>query len=159
MKRAKSPDTAIMSKSTLGQAFTLLATRTGGVPRLMNTLCDTALTCAYADSIQAVSKAVIGTAAEELQWLPYAKRINDRRLKERTARAVKMGSLSGEQERRLANIGNRLNQLDTLTPELSSISLKMGNIELLLKQILKVIQKEELLTGAPKKNQHRRSPG
>ena len=102
---------------------------------------------------------VIGTAADELQWLPYAKRINDRRLKERTARAVKMGSLSGEQERRLANIGNRLNQLDTMTPELSTISTKMSNIEVLLKQVLKVmLQKDESAPGAQKKNQQRRSP-
>ena len=134
---------------------------TGGVPRLMNTLCDTALTCAYADNIQSVTKAVIGTAADELQWLPYAKRINDRRLKERTARAAKMGSLSGEQERRLASIGNRLNQLDTLTPELSSMAVKMGNIEALLKQILKVMQhkEEEVDSGTQKKSQQRRSPG
>jgi general secretion pathway protein A len=132
---------------------------TGGVPRLINTLCDTALTCAYADNLQTVTKTVVGTAADELQWLPYAKRINAKRLKERTARAVKSGALTAEQEHSLANIGKRLNQLDSLAPELGSISLKLGNIELLLKHILGVLQKGEGDVAAQKKSQQRRSPG
>jgi type II secretory pathway predicted ATPase ExeA len=129
---------------------------TGGVPRLINTLCDTALTCAYADTIQTVTKGVISTAADELQWLPYAKRINAKRLKERAMQVVKMGALTDEQERGLANIGNRLNQMDTLAPEIGSISVKIGNIESLLKQILKALQKDESGQATQKKNQQLR---
>ncbi len=132
---------------------------TGGVPRLINTLCDTALTCAYADSIQAVNKAVIGVAAEELQWLPYAKRINAKRLKERSLRTAKAGGLTAEQVRGLTTIGNRLSSLDTLAPELGSLSTKMGNIESLLRKILNVLQKDEGDTSTQKKTQQRRSPG
>lgn len=131
---------------------------TGGVPRLINTLCDTALTCAYADNLQKVTKAVVGIAADELQWLPYAKRINAKRLKERMARAAKPGVLTAEQELRLANIDNRLNQLDALAPVLGSISLKIGSIELLLKKIVEALPGGERSLTTQKKSQQRRSP-
>lgn len=137
-------------------ATPLIYEYTGGVPRLINTLCDTALTCAYADNLQIVTKSVIGTAADELQWLPYAKRINAKRLKERMARTTKSSALTPEQELKLAKIDTRLNQLDALAPELSSISLKIGNIELLLRKILDVLPKDERSLAAQKKSQQRR---
>ncbi|MDX1509281.1 MAG: AAA family ATPase [Woeseiaceae bacterium] len=40
----------------------------GGVPRLVNTLCDTALLCAFADGKQQVSADDIKAAVEELGW-------------------------------------------------------------------------------------------
>jgi type II secretory pathway predicted ATPase ExeA len=124
---------------------------TGGIPRLINTLCDTALTCAYADNLETVSKVVVGTAADELQWLPYAKRINAKRLKERTALAANTGAIMAEQERRLASISSKLTQLDTLTPELGLMSVKMGNIESLLKQILDTLQRGERAPATQKR--------
>jgi len=41
---------------------------TGGIPRLINTLCDTALTCAYADNLKIVNTKEMGSAINELQW-------------------------------------------------------------------------------------------
>ena len=41
---------------------------TGGVPRLINTLCDTALLCAFAEQKESISAEDIVTAAEELSW-------------------------------------------------------------------------------------------
>ncbi len=41
---------------------------TGGVPRLINTLCDTALLCAFADEKALVDGADISAALEELGW-------------------------------------------------------------------------------------------
>ncbi len=41
---------------------------TGGLPRLINMLADTALTCCYADGLYAVSSKEINEAAEELGW-------------------------------------------------------------------------------------------
>jgi len=52
--------------------FDLVYKYTGGIPRLINTLCDTALTCAYADGDAAVSEAVMKTAIDELQWQEYS---------------------------------------------------------------------------------------
>ncbi len=41
---------------------------TGGVPRLTNTLCDTAMLCAFADDKQRIDAAAIQVAIEELGW-------------------------------------------------------------------------------------------
>ena len=41
---------------------------TGGVPRLINTLCDTALLCAFADNKHAVGLDEITAAIDELDW-------------------------------------------------------------------------------------------
>jgi len=62
------------AKSELFKAdvFDLVYKYTGGIPRLINTLCDTALTCAYADGDAAVSEAVMKTAIDELQWQEYS---------------------------------------------------------------------------------------
>lgn len=43
----------------------------GGIPRLINTLCDTALTCLYADNEHKVTKETMEVAVEELQWSEY----------------------------------------------------------------------------------------
>lgn len=45
---------------------------TGGIPRLINTLCDTVLTCAYADNKPVIDLAELSSALKELQWRKYA---------------------------------------------------------------------------------------
>lgn len=47
---------------------------TGGIPRKINILCDTALICAFADSASRVNQTVMDEAIAELQWKPIAKR-------------------------------------------------------------------------------------
>ncbi|HEX9706596.1 MAG TPA: AAA family ATPase [Steroidobacteraceae bacterium] len=49
---------------------------TGGVPRLINTLCDTALMSAYALEQPGVGVAELQAAIDELQWVEYAARTN-----------------------------------------------------------------------------------
>ena len=49
-------------------AFDPLNRYTGGVPRLINTLCDTALLCAFAEEKQTVDESDILSAVEELGW-------------------------------------------------------------------------------------------
>ncbi len=44
---------------------------TGGIPRLINTLCDTALTCVFADNKSIVTCEDIDSAVSELQWKTY----------------------------------------------------------------------------------------
>jgi general secretion pathway protein A len=46
----------------------------GGVPRLINVLCDTALLCAFAEERTTVDEALIKAAVEELQWVEYSER-------------------------------------------------------------------------------------
>jgi general secretion pathway protein A len=46
----------------------------GGVPRLINVLCDTAMLCAFAEERTAVDEGLVRAAADELQWAPYSER-------------------------------------------------------------------------------------
>ena len=50
------------------EAFELMHRYTGGIPRLINTLCDTALLCAFADEKSAVDVDDATAAIEELGW-------------------------------------------------------------------------------------------
>lgn len=47
---------------------------TGGIPRLINTLCDTVLTAGFVDNIPKINSSLVKNAVEELQWEPYKKR-------------------------------------------------------------------------------------
>ena len=49
-------------------AFPTIHRYTGGVPRLINTLCDTALLCAFADDKKSVELDDVMSAIEELNW-------------------------------------------------------------------------------------------
>src|SRR3989344_6106461 len=108
---------------------------TGGLPRLINTLCDTAMTCAFADNVRTVSMSVMNAAIEELQWLPYAKRINKRRAEIGASGGSEAQGLLRDNTRALANISQQLGRLDNLAPGPSTIAGKMANIETLLKRI------------------------
>ncbi len=46
----------------------------GGVPRLVNVLCDTALLCAFAEERTVVDEGLVKAAVEELQWVEYSER-------------------------------------------------------------------------------------
>lgn len=45
---------------------------TGGIPRKINILCDTALICAFADSVKCIDETIMQEAIGELQWQPVA---------------------------------------------------------------------------------------
>ena len=59
-------------------AIPLIYQYSGGIPRLINTLCDTAMMCAYADDLPSVSRASVRAALDELQWQPFAERVRRR---------------------------------------------------------------------------------
>jgi len=54
--------------------FPLIYEYTGGIPRLINTLCDTALMGAFATERATVGVAELRTAIEELRWTDFASR-------------------------------------------------------------------------------------
>jgi type II secretory pathway predicted ATPase ExeA len=58
------------------ETFPVIFRYTGGVPRLINTICDTALLGAYALGQQKVGVAELKAAIEELQWVEFAARTN-----------------------------------------------------------------------------------
>jgi type II secretory pathway predicted ATPase ExeA len=113
---------------------------TGGIPRLINTLCDTALTCAYADNVGQINLAMINTAIEELQWQSYAERSHHH------AKPAAVGATKPAVPREVVNdklltqLGGRLNQLDALSPAMSLMSDRMASIESLLKDIAVALQ-------------------
>ncbi len=72
---------------------------TGGTPRLVNTLCDTAMMGAYAGDRPAVTREDVLRAVEELQWTEYASRTH------RELRAVTGGERGTE--RALERTGSR----------------------------------------------------
>lgn len=69
------------------EAQRLVFRYSGGVPRLVNILCDTAMLCAFAEEKKTVDEETVQAAIDELQWVEYTKRILDRdRAAERTGR-------------------------------------------------------------------------
>jgi general secretion pathway protein A len=56
------------------ETFPLVFRYSGGIPRLINTLCDTAMMAAYAQDRDAVMVEDVRAAVEELQWVEYAER-------------------------------------------------------------------------------------
>lgn len=54
--------------------FSMVFRYTGGIPRLVNTLCDTAMMAAYGRDSDVVTVADIASAVEEMQWVEYAER-------------------------------------------------------------------------------------
>jgi len=65
-----------------GNAFDPIFTYTGGVPRLINTLCDTAMLCGFAEEEDVVTSKLVMTAIEELNWSPFVERYRKTRPKE-----------------------------------------------------------------------------
>jgi general secretion pathway protein A len=63
-------DRQIFAEDTFSEIFRY----TGGVPRLINTLCDTSMMAAYTASHDSVTVEDIKEAVEELQWVEYAAR-------------------------------------------------------------------------------------
>jgi type II secretory pathway predicted ATPase ExeA len=49
----------------------------GGVPRLVNVLCDTAMLCAFTEERTTVDESLVKAAAEELQWVEFAERMRE----------------------------------------------------------------------------------
>ncbi|MFK5893262.1 MAG: AAA family ATPase [Pseudomonadota bacterium] len=82
-------DDEIILKSTFKKIYEY----TGGIPRLINTLCDTALTCAYADNIKHVNETILDNATNELQWKKYSEIQDDHEVKKQVM--FDLESLSG----------------------------------------------------------------
>lgn len=56
------------------EACDLVFRYSGGVPRLTNVICDTAMLCAFAEERDSINPELVETAAKELQWAPHSER-------------------------------------------------------------------------------------
>ncbi|BAV34029.1 ATPase [Sulfuricaulis limicola] len=115
--------------------FPVMYKYTGGLPRLINTLCDTAMTVAFADNVRSISLSVLNSAIEELQWLPYAKRVNKRRAGIGAPGRAEMEALLHENTQALVNLDRQFHRMDSMAPALTSLTSRLSNIESHLKRI------------------------
>ena len=60
----------------------------GGIPRLINSLCDTALICAFVENKKTITAKIIEEAVNELQWMPYHERVGIKALKNKPTSSV-----------------------------------------------------------------------
>src|SRR3989440_502222 len=95
------------------ETFPVIYKYAGGTPRLINTLCDAALTCAYADNLPKITGKVVEAAASELQWPSYSERIGKRRqeLAHSTVDS-RLHDVLSEQSRSLATIAEQVGKFE-----------------------------------------------
>jgi hypothetical protein len=65
------------SKLLADEIYPKIVEYTGGIPRLINTLCDKILTCGYADDRSYLDTTDLKNALNELQWKPYTNNSNE----------------------------------------------------------------------------------
>jgi len=58
-------------------ALPILYKYTGGIPRLINALCDVALICGFSEDSSSVNNKIVKTAIKELEWKPFHERYKD----------------------------------------------------------------------------------
>jgi type II secretory pathway predicted ATPase ExeA len=122
--------------------FPVIYKYTGGIPRLINTLCDTALTCAYADELRQATPEVVEAAAKELQWPLFAERIEKRRPKAMPS-LVESDATLDLREESLAAIAERVRRLEDRSRAFDSIAKSLGLIEMHLRGLVSRRQRAE----------------
>ena len=121
----------------LPQTFPIIYKYAGGTPRLINTLCDAALTFAYADDLPRVTAKVVEAAASELQWPSYTERVDKRRQKVAPSPVdSRLHDILSEQSRSLATIAEQVGKLEDLPPILASIRMSLAAIETSLRDLV-----------------------
>ena len=116
--------------------FGLIHQYTGGVPRLINTLCDTALTFAFTDEKKTVSAKTIRQAVKELKWPQFRKRTkrNDTSSVKPTEAQEEIGE-KNSRRREIDVLSHDLARVDALLPSLLGIAERMVHIEGKLQRI------------------------
>jgi type II secretory pathway predicted ATPase ExeA len=102
----------------------------GGIPRLINVLCDTTLTCAYADGLKVINAGAVEVAVKELQWPTFSERTEKNRFKMKTDAAE--GGMRGilrEQAQMLLAIAAQVSKIEERSPVLESIGKSLMAIE------------------------------
>lgn len=123
-------------------AVPLIYRYTGGIPRLVNTLCDTAMTCAFADDLPSVTSECVQSAIDELQWVPYSERV---RRAPGPPRALDGGLNGFTHEADPVFTHPRLfpveDQLSTIAGYLEGMAGRMENIEMLLRHMVTQLER------------------
>jgi len=107
---------------------------TGGIPRLTNTLCDTALTCAFADDVTCVDESVVKSAILELQWKPFSAR---------SRQSPRLRAPSGGPD---GLVLHPRGDLDSLARSVSAMEPRLDGIEALLRSIVTILQRRSRIS-------------
>jgi general secretion pathway protein A len=71
----------------------------GGVPRLVNVLCDTTLLCAFAEERAVIDEGLVKAAVDELQWVEFSER-----LRQQDHALERTGQFTGSETRPMARL-------------------------------------------------------
>jgi len=107
-------------------SWEVIETYTGGVPRLINILCDMALLKAYVEGKRQVDEDLVAEAAAELKWQPYSERQSLARAW-RSEGAPRSGS-NGKSMAPVAMDGQLGNLLGRIDETLQGINLALNSI-------------------------------
>ena len=101
------------------ECYAVVHRYTGGVPRLINALFDTALITAFVEGEKSISVKVLELAIEELQWIPYEERVGIKHFAEKNVASINM---AGEPTPKLVQIeGDKVVACFDITKEQTTI--------------------------------------
>jgi type II secretory pathway predicted ATPase ExeA len=114
----------------------------GGIPRLINVLCDTALVCAFAEGETSVSATAVKAAVEEMQWVPHAER-------QKPGERELLSLAAESQEARLNGADGPWSKAQTMTllQTLGELSSRLADIDSGLKQVVNVLHERDQSRG------------
>ena len=142
LKVAGAPSPGLFPPETIP----LIYRYTGGVPRLINVLCDTVLTAAFVENTERVSTHLVNLAIEELQWVPYSERAGKPRRRKSDSILVdtdetRITHRSNSPRPRANGADERFNRLYAFLPKFAQISVeKMKGMDEQLRQIIELLQ-------------------
>lgn len=106
---------------------------TGGVPRLINSLCDMAMLTAYVDEQSLVTGEIVRAALEELDWVPFSQRPLRAASRSETLPAVVGGDTPAAVAHVPAEVSDKLSRLYDFVPRMSATL--MGKMRLIEEQL------------------------
>lgn len=72
------------------ECYSIIHRYTGGVPRLINALLDTALITAFVEQDKCISIKTLELSVDELQWIPYVERVGIKHFADKNVASLNM---------------------------------------------------------------------
>lgn len=101
------------------ECYPIIHRYTGGVPRLINALFDTALITAFVEQDKSITVKTLELSVDELQWIPYVERVGIKHFAEKNVASLNM---AGEPTPKLVQMeGNNVVACFDITKEITTI--------------------------------------
>lgn len=105
--------------------YSVMYRYTGGIPRLINALCDTALITAFVEEENMINANILELAIDELQWVPYEERNGIKHFSEKNIAAV---NLAGEPTPKFVELdGDKVIACHDITKDITTIGRIQSN--------------------------------